>query len=167
MSDIYLYASPKDIVPGSTGTNDIVILDPDLRIPPRHVVGNDGRLRHHTPAEMHIPGVKFAKSKRRGKDELLSEQYVQKVLDDSIQELEQRAQEDLERRKGRQTELAKWRLKKIMAGKPVPEADHELDMKTAIIESNRIKKEWRLGWEDEQALHMKIKMAKLRSRQKK
>ena len=80
--------------------------------------------------------------------------------------VKQREQEDLERRKARQVELAKWRINKLMEGKSMSEINRQLEVKMAMIEGNRMKKEQHLLVEDEKALQMKIKMAKLRAKRR-
>ena len=80
--------------------------------------------------------------------------------------VKQRKQEDLERRKARQVELAKWRINKLMEGKSMSEINRQLEVKMAMIEGNRMKKEQHLLVEDEKALQMKIKMAKLRAKRR-
>ena len=81
--------------------------------------------------------------------------------------VKQREQEDLERRKARQVELAKWRINKLMEGKSMSEINRQLEVKMAMIEGNRMKKEQHLLVEDEKALQMKIKMARLRAKRRK
>jgi len=81
--------------------------------------------------------------------------------------IKQREQEDLKRRQDRQVELARWRINKLMAGKSMSEITRQLEVKMAMIEANRMKKDQHLLVEDELALKMKIKMAKLRAKRRK
>ena len=169
MPNIYLYADAKAIVPWANGVNDVVIYDPEVRIPPHQIVGNDGRFRKHTPKEMGIPGVRLISGKpiRRSQGDLLEEWEVGVASMSHQQIVGQREQEDMERRKSRQVELAQWRINKLMAGRPQSVVDHELEIKTAIIENNRMKKDQRLLVQDALALQRKIKMAKVRSKRRK
>src|SRR3990167_10470499 len=62
MPNIYVYSGAKAILPWAKGANDIVMMDPLVRIPPNHMVAlNDGgRFRKHTPNEMGVPGIRAA-----------------------------------------------------------------------------------------------------------
>ena len=80
--------------------------------------------------------------------------------------VKQREQEDLERRKARQVELARWRINKLMEGKSMSQINRQLEVKMAMIEGNRMKKEQHLLVEDALALQRKIKMAKLRAKRR-